>query len=45
MALGKQRVPGEADWRVVFVFGGVALSRISRNFHNIQAEIIDELGI
>lgn len=24
---------------------GVALGRISRNFHNIEAEIIDELGI
>jgi len=35
LALGKQGVPSEGDRRVMFVFGGVALRRISRNFHNI----------
>lgn len=38
LALGKQMVFGEGD-------AGVALGRISRNFHSIAAEIIDELGI
>lgn len=38
MALGKQRVFGEGDV-------GVALGTISKNFHSIGAEIIDELEI
>lgn len=33
VALGKQRECSEADCRVMF--GGVALSRISKNFHYI----------